>query len=174
MLESETGSNLPYEVIAPGPKCYSILLNESSSVKQAAKGVKRSMGKLLTHDIYRGIHKQTKLGFRINVVNIRSKKMKNLTVIENRNALTKFDDKRYYLNSNTSYGYNHPDIPKVNRNNRIKKCIRICNRNRVQHILSNISKITTCFNNNQLDLNSRKRKLCDQLFLHDSSGEESE
>ena len=163
MLKSETGENLPYEVIAPGPKCYSILLNDSNSVKQAAKGVKHSMTKLLTHDIYRDIHNQTKLNFKINIVNIRSKKLHNVTVIESRNALTKVEDKRYYLDSSKSLGYGHPDIPIENRsNNNIQKCINICSSNRVSIIIKHIDNV---FTNNQLDLNSRKRKLCDKFFL---------
>ena len=165
MLKSETAENLPYEVIAPGPKCYSMLLNDSNSVKQAAKGVKHDMTKLLTHDIYRDIHNQTKLNFKINIVNIRPKKLHNATVIESRNALTKVEDTRFYLDSNKSLGYSHPDIPIENGSgDSIRNCINICNANRITSIIKHIENTFTSYTDNQLNSNSQKRKQYETIF----------
>jgi hypothetical protein len=121
-LKSETAENFPLEVIALQPKYYSILLN-NSEIKLAAKGVHINSSHLLKHKYYKDIHMQDRYSYRMDIINIRSKKLTLFTTRENRNCLSKLDTKRYYLNPSSTLAYGHPYIEKTcfNRDRNHKK-----------------------------------------------------
>ena len=109
-LKSETGGDLIKEYVCLQAKCYSILLDDDKT-KLAAKGVTSHKQHFLTHSLYKDIHTLTKSSFNLNV----SKLTKRCNIIKqtshNRRALSKVDNKRYWVDSVSSLGYGHPKIP---------------------------------------------------------------
>jgi hypothetical protein len=108
-LKSETGNLMPAEFIGLQPKCYSIKLN-NEEVKNAAKGVQMSKKRMLKHEHYRDIHESFILNYVVEICNISSKHCQLYTSKLKKNALSKLDDKRFYISNNKTLAYNHPDI----------------------------------------------------------------
>ena len=108
-LKSETGDNHIKEFICLQAKCYSILL-ENDQTKLAAKGVSNHKQHILTHSLYKDIHALTKSSFNLNVSKLTKKDNIIKQTSHNRRALSKVDNKRYWVNNVKSLGYGHPKI----------------------------------------------------------------
>lgn len=116
-LKNEVGSRAIREMIALQPKCYSVLIEDDENPKSTAKGVCLAKQRLLSHNKYNAVHSQTKVIEKIKTFNIRKHKNKLFITKQIKTALTKIDNKRYWLDSVKSYGFGHPYIPsKINYN----------------------------------------------------------
>jgi hypothetical protein len=115
-LKNEVGSSAIKEVICLQPKCYSVLIDEGecNRIKSTAKGVPFSKQHLLTHKKYNEIHSQVKSIEKIKCTNIIKRKNKLLVKTHVKSALTKFDNKRYWLNAVESIAFGHPSLKHVN------------------------------------------------------------
>ena len=108
-LKSETGANLPVEVVCLAPKCYSIKLT-NNDVKSANKGVPAGNQKELTHDKFLGIYRDEISLMKVKVTSIVSTHCNVRTKVQTKRCLSKIDDKRHYVDCNKTLAYGHPDI----------------------------------------------------------------
>ena len=108
-LKLETGEKMIVELVALGPKLYSVLLLDNST-KQTAKGIPKRNQRDISHGDYRnallsGESKSFTFGG-IKVVNEHVETVKYTRV-----GLNAFDSKRYCKDKFTSYFFGDPRIP---------------------------------------------------------------
>ena len=108
-LKSETGSVPLQESICLQSKCYSLTLADNGR-KYAAKGVPRAQRALLLHEKYKEIYNSEKYTMRVNCTNIRCVKNRLYTIRQEKNAIAKTENKRFWINKLRSLAYGHPDI----------------------------------------------------------------
>ena len=109
LLKSETGSRSIVEIICLQPKAYSALMADDEQ-KLAAKGVNKHLQKNLLHETYRAIHEQRVKSHVETIYNIASKNCRLFTTRMSKNCLSKLETKRFYIDSDKTLGYGHPDI----------------------------------------------------------------
>ena len=87
------------------PKCYSFELI-GGKVKATAKGVGRSVRERLTHQDYRDrFDQKTELNWTVN--RLQSYEHKIFQISQDKIALSWFENKRAWINDNTSLPYGH-------------------------------------------------------------------
>ena len=115
LLKSETADLAIKEAYCLAPKTYSVLLNDDNT-KNTAKGVNRSEKNKLKHETYKKIHDGTLKEIQSICPTIRSIKNNLYTIETKKHALVKLDRKRFWIDRDTSVGYGHPSIKKLENN----------------------------------------------------------
>ena len=105
-LKIETGAKLIQEAVFLRPKLYSLLLEDDSQMS-GAKGIAKREKDKVTHDQFRNClyNNSSTMSRTSSIRNIRGQMV---TTVGKKLALTSYDDKRYYVSNQESYGYGHP------------------------------------------------------------------
>ena len=107
-LKIETGAEFITEFVALKPKVYSYTTTKSRVSHNILKGVSRQKKNKLNIQDYKDCLYRHKLT-RTQMNNLRFKN-RNMSVVRiDKLALSPFEDKRYYVCKNESYGYGHPE-----------------------------------------------------------------
>ena len=106
-FKDEAAGRKILEFILLRPKMYSMKLDKNEDGIRRAKGVQKCVVEKMSHEDYVKVYEKCKETTK-SMANIRSKNHLIKTNSYRKRALSFFDDKRYWLDRNTSvpYGYN--------------------------------------------------------------------
>ena len=107
-LKIETGAKLIQEAVFLRPKLYSLLLEDDTQMS-GAKGIARREKDKLAHDQFRDCLYNNSSNM-TRTSSIRNIGGQMVTTVGKKLGLTCYDDKRYYVSSQQSYGYGHPTV----------------------------------------------------------------
>jgi hypothetical protein len=105
-VKDEFKGKICTEIVMLTPKCYSMAYYKDEQTKCTAKGVGREVIKTLRHDDYKA-RVLTSTELIRTVKRIQSYNHKLFNVEQSKIALSYFDNKRYWITSNTSLPYGH-------------------------------------------------------------------
>ena len=104
-FKDETGGQAIAEMILLKPKMYSFKVEGSRGIKRA-KGISKSVVSRLDHDRYRDIFRELKENT-VTMTILRSRRHTVQTVTFQKRALSAWEDKRCWLDHNTSLPHGH-------------------------------------------------------------------
>ena len=115
-LKIETAPEFIHEFIGLKPKAYSFTTTNSDTSKNTLKGVPHHIRKNITINQYKEcLYNNNPIHSDIH--NLRFYKSEMSLVKTRKLTLSPFEDKRFYINANTSYGYGHPKTRLHERDN---------------------------------------------------------
>ena len=132
-IKSETKDEPISEFNGLSPKCYSLLMGDTST-KSTAKGINRSQQRLLTHQKYSDMLFECK-NLRVSCVNIMSKNLQLHTVRTEKLALSVVDRKRYWFPDHSSRAFGHYSLDPTPKPVKIKKQPKKQNPHNLNHAL---------------------------------------
>ena len=94
------------------PKLYSILTT-CNTHKKSVKGITHANQMLLRHEKFVSVYNKSIPDVFTTEVGIRSKNHQLKTIQTTKRAISCMDTKRYWVNKEISYGYNHPEINRI-------------------------------------------------------------
>ena len=109
-FKDEVNGKIIREFIGLKPKMYAFNVMADKEQKKAKGVPTHIVKKRFNFDLYKKTLKENHLE-RVNFNSIRSYEHKIYSINSNKVGLSKFENKRYYVNNNFSYPYGHYAIP---------------------------------------------------------------
>ena len=114
-IKDEVAGQVIKQAILLKPKCYSLQTVTGAEKKQRAKGVQRCVRQRLSHDDYVRTYEQ-QLEVQRNMRRFQSSKHVIYTVEQSKWALSALDNKRAWIDGNTSFAFGHVELQSDIRN----------------------------------------------------------